>query len=102
LQCWTRDQRFFEQVDGARVQALVDALARWIEHAGARGYPFLRALGETGGAQPAIAAAVLRRRPENQQPTAIGCRHGLDATPPGASPCGPAPGGAQIGRISGH
>ena len=57
-----RDRRFFEQVDGLDVRALFDALAGWIGHEGARGCLFLRALGETGGAQPAIAAAVLRHK----------------------------------------
>ena len=53
-----RDRRFFEQVDGLDVGALFAALAAWIEHEGARGCLFLRILGETGGAEPAIVAAV--------------------------------------------
>lgn len=57
-----RDRRFFEQVEGSTVPALFDALTGWIEHEGARGCLFLRALGETGGAQPAIAAAVVRHK----------------------------------------
>jgi AcrR family transcriptional regulator len=54
-----RDLRFFEQVDGLDVRALFDALGGWIGHEGARGCLFLRILGETGGAEPAIVAAVL-------------------------------------------
>lgn len=57
-----RDRRFFEQVERLAVQALFDALSRWIGEEGARGCLFLRALGETGGAQPEIAAAVLRHK----------------------------------------
>ena len=57
-----RDRRFFEQVDGLDVRALFDALAGWIGHEGARGCLFLRILGETGGAEPAIAAAVLAHK----------------------------------------
>jgi len=53
-----RDRRFFEQVDGLDVRALFDALAGWIESEGARGCMFLRILGETGGAEPAVVAAV--------------------------------------------
>lgn len=53
-----RDRRFFEQVDGLDVRALFAALAGWIAHEGARGCLFLRILGETGGAEPAIVAAV--------------------------------------------
>lgn len=54
-----RDRRFFEQVDGLDVRALFDALAGWICREGARGCLFLRILGETGGAEPAIVTAVL-------------------------------------------
>ncbi len=53
-----RDRRFFEQVDGLDVRALFDALAGWIASEGARGCMFLRILGETGGAEPTIVAAV--------------------------------------------
>ena len=57
-----RDRRFFEQVDGLDVQALFDALAAWIDREGARGCMFLRILGETGGEEPAIVAAVLAHK----------------------------------------
>jgi len=53
-----RDRRFFEQVDGLDVRALFGALAAWIEREGARGCMFLRILGETGGEEAAIVAAV--------------------------------------------
>lgn len=53
-----RDRRFFGQVDVLDVQALFDALAAWTAREGARGCLFLRILGETGGHDPAIVAAV--------------------------------------------
>lgn len=62
-----RDRRFFEQVDGLDVHALFDALAGWIDREGARGCLFLRILGETGGAEPAIVAAVLAHKRRLQQ-----------------------------------
>lgn len=62
-----RDRRFFEQIDRLEVSALFAALARWIESEGARGCLFLRAIGETGGAQPDIAAAVLRHKKKLRQ-----------------------------------
>jgi len=53
-----RDRRFFEQVDVLDVRSFFDALAGWIGREGARGCLFLRILGETGGVEPAIVAAV--------------------------------------------
>lgn len=53
-----RDRRFFEQVDALDVRSLFDGLADWIGREGARGCLFLRILGETGGAEPAIVTAV--------------------------------------------
>jgi len=57
-----RDRRFFELVDGPSVASLFAAHETWIAREGAHGCLFLRALGETGGAEPAIAAAVLRHK----------------------------------------
>jgi len=57
-----RDRRFFEYVERCEVGALFDAHLRWIAREGAHGCLFLRALGETGGAQPEIAAAVRRHK----------------------------------------
>lgn len=57
-----RDRRFFDLVDAPRVAALFAAHEAWIAAEGAHGCLFLRALGETGGAEPAIAAAVLRHK----------------------------------------
>jgi AcrR family transcriptional regulator len=54
----TRDRRFFEQADVLQVRALFDALAGWVAREGARGCLFLRIVGETGGMEPAIVAAV--------------------------------------------
>ena len=66
-----RDRRFFELVDGPRVAALFAAHEAWIAAEGAHGCLFLRALGETGGAEPAIAAAVLRHKERLRD--CIGC-----------------------------
>lgn len=53
-----RDRRFFSLAATPTVQALFDALESWVRTEGARGCLFLRAMGETGGAQPEIVAAV--------------------------------------------
>lgn len=57
-----RDQRFFATIERCEVAALFDAHLRWIAREGAHGCLFLRALGETGGAHPEIAAAVRRHK----------------------------------------
>ena len=57
-----RDRRFFDYVERCEVAALFEAHVRWIADQGAQGCLFLRALGETGGAQPEIAAAVRRHK----------------------------------------
>lgn len=44
-----RDERFLAQLNVATVDALFQALARWIAIEGARGCLFLRAIEETGG-----------------------------------------------------
>ena len=53
-----RDRRFRGMVDVGTVGALFDALEDWVRIEGARGCLFLRALGETGGSEPDVAAAV--------------------------------------------
>jgi len=61
-----REARFFALVDGPDVAALFAGHEAWIATEGAHGCLFLRALGETGGAEPAIAAAVLRHKARMQ------------------------------------
>ena len=53
-----RDRRFGKRIDVRTIQALFDALEDWIRVEGARGCLFLRALGETGGSEPDVTAAV--------------------------------------------
>ncbi|PKR54956.1 TetR/AcrR family transcriptional regulator [Thalassospira marina] len=53
-----REQRFMEYASVDSVDALFVALHDWLETEGSRGCLFLRALGETGGDIPEIAAVV--------------------------------------------
>lgn len=57
-----RDRRFFALIDRPSVPALFAAHEAWIAAEGAHGCMFLRALGETDGADPAIADVVLRHK----------------------------------------
>lgn len=54
----TRGQRFLQRLELDSVEALFDALARWMSEEGARGCLFLRAQGEIGSAVPEVAEAV--------------------------------------------
>ncbi|MDP9938858.1 TetR/AcrR family transcriptional regulator [Ectopseudomonas alcaliphila] len=54
----TRGQRFLLRLELDSVEALFDALARWMSEEGARGCLFLRAQGEIGSAVPEVAEAV--------------------------------------------
>ncbi|MBJ3775308.1 TetR/AcrR family transcriptional regulator [Acuticoccus mangrovi] len=59
-----RRQRFFDQLDVDSVDALFAALETWARTEGARGCFFLRAQGEMGGREPAVAAQVSNYRRE--------------------------------------
>ncbi len=57
-----RDQRFFELLDVASVDALFQVLDDWLRKEGRRGCLFLRAFGETGGDLPEVVAAMTEHK----------------------------------------
>lgn len=57
-----RDQRFQKRLAVQSVSALFDALEKWLRVEGSHGCLFLRAMGETGGNEPEIAAIVHRHK----------------------------------------